>query len=122
MVVGGSFIDEYNEEDLAQIYHQNGTVVNGRPIYIGENDTYAIWFDGDSGTDADWTIGPLENLDDGKYTWGIMASNHDAECPVGNTIWDEAANGKFNQNPNILVTCTIKDASEEGQSSKNDRF
>ena len=106
-MVGGYFIDETNEESLAQIYHQNGTRFHGRPIYIGENDAYGIWFDGESGTDAHWLIGPVQNLVDGNYNWAIMASNHDAECPVGSRIWLESANGRFNQNPNIIVTCNI---------------
>ena len=66
--------------ELLGVYNFNGTRINGRPLYMGPK-PYAMWFNGESGTDANWIIGRISDLDMGKFNYGFIHNQQDTPCP-----------------------------------------
>ena len=61
-------------------YIQEG-LVNHRQYYLNAGKTKGIWFNGESGTNADWMMGRVSNLQAENYTYGWMQSNSNDDCP-----------------------------------------
>lgn len=85
-------------------YNFNGTLINGRPLYVGESETYAIWFDGDSGSAAGWMIGTLSDLKIGNH-YGFGLINQDTKCPTLTGVLKEWINNNWETNENGRLEC-----------------
>ena len=106
MVTGSNFNSDY----LRFTFNLNGTMVKNKPLYIGSDNIHGIWFNGASGSHADWVIGPLSNLVEEKYTWGYGMSNHNGECPTGSNKWTEhSSKNGWEENPNLKIACQGKE-------------
>ena len=82
-------------------YNFNGILINDRPLYVGEGETYGLWFNGQNS----WLIGLLTNLNDGKVTYGFAFSNKDTDCPTFTSISLVYHNGKWENNVNGRLEC-----------------
>lgn len=89
-------------------YILNGSVVNNRPVYVDNSGNFALWFNGESGWKAHWTLGPvsaLETVEKANVQTGYIQSNQDALCPGSVTVWNEWMEEKWEVNEEIQVEC-----------------
>ena len=91
------------------IYTFTGTFINGRHLYVDQNKFYGIWFDGEYGGAADWVIGLMSNLAEGKVTYGLALSNLDTFCPSLTKEWEEYFNLQWTYSTKAIVKCLSGD-------------
>ena len=63
-----------------------GTFMNGRHLYVAQNQLYGIWFDGDA---AHWVVGYMTSIIEGKLTIGWAMNKEDTSCPSLSKVWIE---------------------------------
>ena len=80
-------------------------LINGRALYLGENKIYGMWFDGQMLNNADWILGPISNLEEGKVTYGVLRSAGDMPCPSQTVIWSEYWIHGWKNNENANIQC-----------------
>lgn len=76
----------FNQWDSGSHYQIGTRAVNGKPYWIDENAKYAVWYNGENGTDTGWKFGNANNIgshDDGVLMW----SNDDHYTPALVSHW-----------------------------------
>ena len=63
-------------------------VINGRPLFVGRDNNFGLWFDGKF-EPYSWTLGYLSDLDKGNYNYGFLQSIQDSFCPTASNTWRE---------------------------------
>ena len=87
-----------------EIFTMSGKL-NDRPIYKSENGEIGLWFDGQSGKNADWIFGNFTNIAKNQTTEGFLTSDEDTPCPNYVAKWEEYNGQKWSQNINANVYC-----------------
>ena len=87
---------------LLNNYNFNTTLINGRPLYVGESETFGLWF---GGGQYGWVIGSLSNLKEGKSTYGYVFSKADTNCPTLTSISEEWFSYKMENSVNGRLEC-----------------
>ena len=76
---------------LNQIYFKNGTFVNDRPLYVGFDQRYGIWFDGGE----KWIVGLLASINKGLFRLGYLRTSKSVNCPNNSELWQEYSEGNW---------------------------
>ena len=94
---------------INEIYTFTGTFVNGRHLYVKQNKVYGIWFNGKYGDEANWVIGSMSNLAEGKVTYGLALSDLDTFCLSLTKEWLEYFNLQWTYSTKAIVKCLSGD-------------
>ena len=78
------------------------------PYYVDNERRFGIWFDG---TD-DWIIGSFSNIEEGKFTYGLLANDEFVECPTDTNDWKEYFDGEWAINLNATLSGTNLNATD----------
>ena len=98
-------LSETQNKFLNQLYFTNGTLVSNRPLYVGSDQYYGIWFDGKD----DWIVGKLSTINEGRLTRGYMANDEAVDCPSNSQHWKEYFDGAWSSYENdINLKCAGK--------------
>ena len=81
---------------------RNAGEENGRPYWADPSDTYVIWFDGDSGSDADWVFGKKTDM----FNTGYLYSNTDAPNPLQIRNWYTSTSSSATTTKPNAITCS----------------
>ena len=57
-----NFHDAQNFPELNQLYFQNGSSFNDRPVYFDSKNEYGIWFDAETNGKLVWKVGLMAGL------------------------------------------------------------
>ena len=96
-------------------YNFNGTLINGRPLYVGESKTYGLWFSGNSNGDhRGWFIDSLSNLKKGEYIYysRYFYSGEDTNCPMLTSLSQERFNGEWDIIENGHLNCLDRNSNQ----------
>ena len=85
----------FTRNEMNGIYSFSGNFLNGRHLYVDQNSVFGIWFDGEYGDAADWVLGLMSNIAEGKLTYGWVMSNQDTSCPSWTKVWTEWWNSQW---------------------------
>ena len=79
----------FSKNEINGIYTFTGNFINGRHLYVGQNPVFGIWYNGLYGDAADWVLGWMSELAEGRVTYGWALSNQDTSCPSLTKEWDQ---------------------------------
>ena len=79
----------FSRNEINGNYSFTGNFINGRHLYVDQNNVSGIWFDGEYGDAADWVVGWMSNIAVGKLKNGYVLSNSDTSCPSMTKVWLE---------------------------------
>ena len=80
-------------------------MVNNRPLFLGVDTDYALWFDGNLDS-PDWVVGRKSTVEEEKFGTGYAFSNHDSVCPTFGGVWVELWNGEWIDS-DVVVQCSM---------------
>ena len=95
----------FSKNELNGIYSFTGNFINGRHWYVGAQQEYEIWFDGQIGWSGDWVIGLVEY----RNRWAT--TNKDPSCPAVTKIWKEywSSTYQWTDSTTAIVQCLSGD-------------
>ena len=102
----------FTDNHINGIYTFTGTLINGRHLYVEQNKVYGIWFNGKFGDAAEWVLGYMTNIAEGKLTFGVAFSsfhNKDSFCPSLTKVWKEYFNLQGTYSTKAIVKCLSGD-------------
>ena len=82
-----------------QMYRQNGTLIDKKPLYVSSNGVYGIWFNGDT-----WWFGDISNLDEGKFNLGYLYKES-TDCPSSSKRWYYWNGREWAPDEHVHVSC-----------------
>jgi len=86
--------------------------LHNRPVYADTTTLRGFWYDGENGQKSDWIFGNMENIYQGNFINGYMASDENTECPTDTHDWMELWNKEWKTNSDVKVECYEKDDGE----------
>ena len=86
------------------IYVLNGTLVNDRPLYVGHDKEFGMWFDSESEKPS-WMLGYLSDLEEGHAYYGFLQGTDDTSCPTSENTWREWRNEDWHAADKAVVEC-----------------
>ena len=92
--------------EINRIYRFHGSAINGRHLYVEQNNVFGIWFNGEYGEAADWVIGWMTSIADQELSYGWAMSNQDTSCPSVTKEWDEWWNSQWLKSETAIVKCS----------------
>ena len=95
----------FSKSALNGIYMFTGNLINGRYLYVEQNQVYGIWFNGETGDGAYWVLGWMSALAEGKVTNGWAMINEDTSCPSFSKVWKEWWNSQFYYTQSATLQC-----------------
>ena len=96
---------------INEIYTFTGTFINGRHLYVKPNKVHGIWFNGEYGDAAEWVLGSMSNLAEGKLTYGVAKNKKNTFCPSLTKVWNEYLNNQWTHSTTAIVKCLSGDKS-----------
>ena len=96
----------FSKVEINGIYMFDGERINGRHLYVERNRVLGIWFNGEYGDAADWVLGWMSDLAEGKYTHGWAMSYQDTSCPSVTKEWDEWWTNQWQFSKTGIVKCS----------------
>ena len=92
---------------LNGFYIFTGNLINGRHLYVEKDNVYGIWFNGAYGAAADWVVGWMSDLAEGRDTYGWALSNQDTSCPSLTKEWDQWWSNQWLNSKTDNVKCIV---------------
>ena len=97
----------FAKNELNGIYTSSGNLINGRHLYVKQDKVFGIWFDGQNGYHADWILGYMTSIAEGKLTLAWAYLNKDSSCPSLNKEWNEWWNYQWVFSETAFLECLV---------------
>ena len=95
----------FSNNEINGVYTFTGNFINGRHLYVENNNLLGIWFNGLSGNEANWVLGWMSSLSEGKVTIGWAKNAKDTSCPTMIKAWNEWWSGQWQYQKMGVVRC-----------------
>ena len=91
----------FSNNEINGVYTFTGNFINGRHLYVEDNNIFGIWYNGLSGDAANWVLKSMSDLAEG-YGNSWVVNNEETSCPSLSKVWDEWWNNQWQSKMGVV--------------------